>query len=94
MYRKVVCSAEEVKETVLAYDFVVFLSIRYDNFEGPYLAMDRECKYFKQKLSALLGNNVPLTKQINIYYEDPRFTNERNSSLYCLFGRLSVGYCI
>lgn len=75
--RKVLCTAEEVKEIILAYLIVDIVNNRYDNYEAPYIAMDHQSRVFEEKLAELCGDTVPLTKQVNIYYDDPRFTSER-----------------
>lgn len=75
--RKVLCTAEEVNEIILAYVTRILVKCRYDNYEAPYIAMDHQSRVFEEKLAELCGDAVPLTKQVNIYYDDPRFSSER-----------------
>lgn len=57
---------------------------RYDNFEAPYLTMDYECRLFKKKLVDLCGSEINLSKQVNVYYDDPRFSSDRTGMVCSL----------
>ena len=62
-FSKVFCTAEEMEEMILAFD----------NCIGPYQEMDNHCREFKRRIEDLLQGYIKVSKQVNIYYDDPRF---------------------
>ena len=72
--RKVTCTAEEMEEMILAYALHVKIVIaRFDNCIGPYQEMDSYCQEFKHRMELLFQGRVKIRKQVNVYYDDPRF---------------------
>ena len=56
--------------------------------------MDHECRLFKKKLHDLCGKTVNLSKQVNVYYDDPRFSSDRTGVFWGLFlgSRWGIAY--
>ena len=79
--RKVFCTAEEMEEMILAFPLRNGINCRFDNCIGPYQEMDNHCREFRRRIEALLQGYIKVSKQVNIYYDDPRFpSNSRVSS--------------
>lgn len=79
--RKVFCTAEEMEEMILAFPLRNGINCRFDNCIGPYQEMDNHCREFRRRIEDLLQGYIKVSKQVNIYYDDPRFpSNSRVSS--------------
>ena len=78
--RKVFCTAEEMEEMILAFILRNRISYRFDNCIGPYQEMDNHCREFKRRIEDLLQGYITVSKQVNIYYDDPRFPSNSRVS--------------
>ena len=50
--------------------------------------MPKQCRLFKKKLVEICGESVDFVKQINIYYDDPRFITHRKYFIVLFIHRL------
>ena len=92
--RKVTCIADSTEELILAYFFLLPSFSRFDNFIAPYSEMSHQLTIFKNKLSELCEGICTLEKQVNVYYDDPRYTT---GGKYCrclktLAARWAIAY--
>ena len=69
-------------EMILAYVLhAITVMDRFDNCIGPYQEMDRYCKEFKHRMELLFEGKVKIGKQVNVYYDDPRFPSSSKIAL-------------
>lgn len=70
-----------MEEMILAFPLRNGINCRFDNCIGPYQEMDNHCREFRRRIEDLLQGYIKVSKQVNIYYDDPRFpSNSRVSS--------------